>query len=95
MEQFDSVDHSVDRCEVEGDKEDDTEPEEPEVAALTKVKLPCEEDYDTIKLISNGAYAWVRDFSYKQYLIYSLLELVNPQFLDYYFLVSSNLCTLR
>ncbi|CAL1530340.1 unnamed protein product [Lymnaea stagnalis] len=33
--------------------------QEQEVANLTKVKLPCEEDYESIKLISNGAYAAV------------------------------------
>ncbi|XP_005100622.2 microtubule-associated serine/threonine-protein kinase 2, partial [Aplysia californica] len=56
VEQFDSVDHGPG---VEEDKEEETEPEEQEVAALTKVKQPCEEDYDSIKLISNGAYAAV------------------------------------
>ncbi|XP_013079092.2 microtubule-associated serine/threonine-protein kinase 3-like isoform X6 [Biomphalaria glabrata] len=54
---YDSPDHQTE--ENEGDKEEEGETEEHEVAALTKVKQPCEEDYETIKLISNGAYAAV------------------------------------
>ncbi|RUS83851.1 hypothetical protein EGW08_008392 [Elysia chlorotica] len=44
---------------TEEDKDEDADQEGQEVASLTKIKQPCEEDYDTIKLISNGAYAAV------------------------------------
>ncbi|GFN87078.1 microtubule associated serine/threonine kinase [Plakobranchus ocellatus] len=43
----------------EDEKDEDADHESQEVASLTKIKQPCEEDYDTIKLISNGAYAAV------------------------------------
>ncbi|CAG5132563.1 unnamed protein product, partial [Candidula unifasciata] len=52
------IDHFDTSDLTEGDKEEDAEFEESEVT-LNKPKLPCEDDYETIKLISNGAYAAV------------------------------------
>ncbi|XP_053208942.1 microtubule-associated serine/threonine-protein kinase 2-like [Panonychus citri] len=43
----------------DSDKDNETRKSEKEIIAETTVKLPCEEDYDTIKLISNGAYGGV------------------------------------
>ncbi|CAG5125697.1 unnamed protein product, partial [Candidula unifasciata] len=64
MTPVDSYDSSLDQgTGAEGDKEDDGDPEfesqEQDGSTLTKPKQPCEEDYETIKLISNGAYAAV------------------------------------
>ncbi|XP_046356906.2 microtubule-associated serine/threonine-protein kinase 3-like isoform X5 [Haliotis rufescens] len=40
-------------------QEEDEDPESKEIQKLMKQKPPCEEDFETIKLISNGAYAAV------------------------------------
>ena len=40
----------------DSDKDNENRKTEKEIITETTVKLPCEEDYDTIKLISNGAY---------------------------------------
>ncbi|XP_059151907.1 microtubule-associated serine/threonine-protein kinase 3-like isoform X3 [Physella acuta] len=56
VDHYDAPDQSTE--EADGDKyEEDTE--DHEVTGVTKVKQPCEDDYDTMKLISNGAYAAV------------------------------------
>ncbi|BFY99940.1 hypothetical protein BsWGS_02980 [Bradybaena similaris] len=53
------IDHYDTSDLTEGEKEDEAEFEEPDALTINKPKLPCEEDYETIKLISNGAYAAV------------------------------------
>ncbi|XP_041358268.1 microtubule-associated serine/threonine-protein kinase 3-like isoform X2 [Gigantopelta aegis] len=45
--------------DLDPEKLEEEEPEEKEVQQLTKAKPPVEEDFETIKLISNGAYAAV------------------------------------
>ncbi|XP_070194512.1 microtubule-associated serine/threonine-protein kinase 3-like isoform X2 [Littorina saxatilis] len=45
--------------ETDGGKDDDEEPEAKEIQKIIKSHPPTEEDFETIKLISNGAYAAV------------------------------------